>query len=350
MKKILVPAVLVLPFLWAAAAPRDRVEFRVGSDLELTKTFKLRTELSQDSLSTLVNGNEADMGDMEMNVVSDELTTVTDVYGAMAEGRPAKLKRTYDKLTNHTTVDLNHPMMGEKEMEYTGKSGLEGKTEVFALGDDGEYQVAFAEGDKADEELLSELWEDMDLRLLLPKGEVKAGDTWKIEETSLAPLLAPGGNLKVLPETEGNDMMGGAQPGMSEMLGEVHAQEATGTYVGTEERGGTTVGVIKLKLVKVKSAKDMTEFARKALEAGGLQEGLEMSIDSADVEIELDGEGELVWDLKGGHIHSLDLSGTLHFTQDSTATMAMQGQKMKIESTSEMSGSFTRSVALGASD
>ena len=108
--------------------------------------------------------------------------------------------------------------------------------------------------------------------------------------------------------------------------------------------------MIKVKLVKVGSAKDMTEFARRALESAELQEGLEISVDSADVEFELDGEGELVWDLGAGHVHSFDLSGTMRFTQDSTSTMSMQGTKMKIESTIEMSGSFTRSVALGASD
>lgn len=355
MKKIhsVALAALAAPLLWAAVAPREHVEFKVRDGLELTKTFKIHTELSQDSMSTVVNGNEQDMGDLEMSMVSDEVATVTDVYGAMASGKPAKLKRTYDKLTNRTSMDIKHPMMGEREMEYVGESELEGKTVNFALGEDGEYQAVFDESSKADDELLEGLWEDMDLRPLLPTSEVKAGDSWKIDNSSLPHLLAPGGNLKIVPEASGDDEMGmggGAQPGISDMLGDVTAQEATGTFTGIEERDGTKVGVIAIKLVKLTSAKDMTEYAQRALESEERPEGMEFNIESADVEIEINAEGELLWNLEGGHLHALELSGTVSFTQDSNIALAMQGQKMKVESTTEMSGSFTRSVVLGSAD
>jgi hypothetical protein len=245
---------------------------------------------------------------------------------------------------------VKHPAMGEQEMEFSGKSELEGLTVRFALGEDGEYDVEFDESSKADEELLVDLWEDMDLRVLLPAGEVKPGDSWSLDESLLASLLAPGGNLKVVPEAAGDDemMMGGsAKPTIAEMLGEIHAQEASATYAGIEERGGDKVGVVKIKLVKLTSAKDLTEYAQTMLERQDTGEGMEISVESADVELEMDAEGELLWDLEGGHIYSLELTGTVRFTEDSSAQVSMQGNSMRVESSSEMSGSFTRSVALG---
>ena len=49
-------------------------------------------------------------------------------------------------------------------------------------------------------ELLKGLNEDMDLRALLPKDEVKVGDEWDIEVSGLASVIAPGGERKIKPE------------------------------------------------------------------------------------------------------------------------------------------------------
>ena len=49
----------------------------------------------------------------------------------------------------------------------------------------------------------------MDLRAFLPEKSVSEGDSWSIDLDGLINVLAPGGNLKIVPE----DVAGVAGPG-----------------------------------------------------------------------------------------------------------------------------------------
>jgi hypothetical protein len=72
---------------------------------------------------------------------------------------------------------------------------------------------------------------------------------------------------------------------------------------------------------------------------------MEMSFDRMDVEIELEAEGSLLWDISGGHVHSFDLSGEVALLIDMAMTMDIPGQgEMTIENTMELSGTMTQEV------
>lgn len=344
-------AALALPLALALRAPADQVAFRV-SGTSLTKTFELKTEMSQDDMSIRMNGNDMSgmVGDIEMTMVSTQSVVVTDEYADLRDGRPARLVRNYDTLSanTHTTTTASSPQVPSGEQDLPAKSELTGKKVVFQLGSDGEYAVRYPEGVDGDQELLEDLWEDMDMRALLPTKEVSEGDAWELDLELFKHVLTPGGNLKIMPDLsaiEGmpSSMSGG---GFNEMLGDLKGK-ANATYAGSEEVDGAKVALIKLEF-KVDTARDMTEMISEMMAQAPQMEGMTMTVASADSETSIEGEGELRWNLALGHLHSLEITGTISMTSDVQIDVSVSGQQMTQEISTTMSGNFEQSAKVGA--
>lgn len=349
--------VLAVPALWAFAAPADRIAFDVESGTSLTKTISSETELSMDDMTVAMNGEEMDiasmMGGLEMNISTTAETVVTDEYGSASDGRPSRLKRTYDRIANDTTMESSGmPMMGGEDMSMSGSSDLEGTTVVFTWNSENEdYDVAFDEGEEGDEELLEDLIEDIDLRAFLPTESVSAGDTWEVDNTAMIAILAPGGNLKIMPEDMGEmgDMMGMPGNGMNpfDHMGEFDGT-ITAEYVGM--RG--EFAVIKLE-VDVSTSNDMTEMISELMDDMDIPEEMgeiEMDYETVDIELEFEGSGELLWNVAGGHFQSFELSGETITAMDMAYSMSMGGQDMSMEMAMEMSGTQTISMSVAVSE
>jgi len=156
------------------------------------------------------------------------------------------------------------------------------------------------------------------------------------------------GDLALVPEIQGSemDMMGmqGMGRGMNDMLGEMLEGEATGTFNGIPEIDGTRVAVIAIT-VSVDSSNDMTDKVAEALSEMPEEMG-EFSIEYMDIEIELEGEGTLYWDVGAGHAHSYELNGSMSFTMDMGMNVTAGDQEMEIEQTFEMSGTFESAMGI----
>jgi hypothetical protein len=341
---------LALPLALALRAPADQVAFRVAGS-SLTKTFELKTEMSQDDMSIRMNGNDMSgmIGDIEMTMVSTQSVVVTDEYGELRDGRPARLVRNYDALTanTHTTTTASSPQVPSGEQDLPAKSELAGKKVVFQLGSDGDYAVRYPEGVDGDQELLADLWEDMDMRALLPAKEVSPDESWELDLDLFKHVLTPGGNLKLMPDLSAIDGMPSSMTGggFNDMLGELKGK-ANATYVGSEEVDGAKVGLIKLSF-KVDTARDMTEMITEMMERVPM-EGMEMTVSSADSETSIEGEGELRWNLTLGHLHSLEINGTISMTSDVQFAVSVGGQEMTQDISTSMSGNFEQSAKVGA--
>jgi hypothetical protein len=188
----------------------------------------------------------------------------------------------------------------------------------------------------------------MDLRALLPTGEVEVDESWEIDVKSLTAVLAPGGDLALVPELdEEMDMMPGMQDmgrGMHDMLGDMLEGTATGTFKGFEEVDGVRVAVIAIE-IEIRSSNDMTEKVMEAMDEMPEEMG-EFSIEFMDVEVEIQGEGTLQWDVEGGHAQSFELSGSMGFITDMGMTVTMGDSPVEIEQTMDMSGSFANSMTV----
>jgi hypothetical protein len=344
-KKLLLLTALCTPALLAFALPASRVRFAPTEGSSLTKTFENKGEFSLDHMSMTINGQESPaMPQMTMTLNTGQKVTVSDEYVSNREGAPKKLKRHYDELGSDVAMSMKMEVMGEshdQDKNVKAKSQLAGKTVMFTWdADSKEYKKAFDPAeDNAD--LLKGLKEDMDLRALLPENEVKEGDEWDINVKGLASVMGPGGNLSLVPD----DKDGGMDPGMtsgmssmSEMLGDMLEGEAKGKFTGMREVGGAKMAVIKVT-VKISSSKDMTDIVGEAMKKTKMPAEMEMKFDHMDIDLKIEGEGELLWNVAAGHAHSFELSGPVHINMDMAMKISPPGQgAMSLEQRMEMSG------------
>ena len=329
----------------------ERVVFGPAAGSKLTKTFVNSMDLELDDMSMLMNGEPAPfMDNMEMHMKSTATITVTDTYSELGEGRPKKLLRAFDEIGTDIEMDMSVEVMGQAQEQSptgTGTSKLTGKTVQFELADEA-YQTSFPEGEEGDPELLKGLVEDMDLRVMLPgSGSASVGDSWDIDLHGLVDVLAPGGDLKMDIEMEGDDMMGaGVDPSMGsnlrEYFGEMIDGSAKGTLTEVREAGDARVAVIDLA-IEIDTSADMSEFMMEQM-GEQVPEGIEVSLSRADVEFELELKGQLLWNLTAGHVHGLELEGTSTVASDVEMNMDAGGQAMDMEMSMEMSGAMAVSV------
>lgn len=351
LQRTLFAGIALAPALLALALPLDEVAFRPSDDLSVTRTIDSVRNFSLDDMEMTMNGQPLPMDlQMEMDMSMTQKTVVTDVFGAVADGRHGTLKRTYDELAQNGEFSMRMAMLpdGGQDATIEGASELEGKTVVFTWNAEESAYVPKLEGD-GEEELLEGLDEDMDLRALLPKASVSEGDTWDLDVKKLRSVLALGGNLKLVPQND--DMPEGGMPGMdnmgdfSKMLEDLIEGEATAEYRGTREIDGVSCQVIGIK-VDVNASADLTEQLEENV-AQSLPDGMgEVEVEHVDMELEIEGEGQLYWNAAAGIAHSFEMNGTMTITMDMAFAISMGEQDMTMEQNLTMSGTFEDKVAV----
>jgi hypothetical protein len=340
---LLLSALLLSPGLLLGLNPAaTKVKFAPADSSTLTKTFENKATLTLDSYTMTGAGTSPEM---EMTLTTKQNVTVSDEYVTVKDGAPKKLIRSFDDLAGDSSMSMKMSVMGqnhENSQNMRMKSELAGKKVVFTWNaEKSAYDKAF---DPAEEkpDLLKDLAEDMDFRALLPEGDVKEGDTWNPDVTKVRYVFSPGGALALKPENAddasmkmGSDEINSLSSAMGESLeGEVKAELA-----GVKDVDGVSCATIHLKF-KVHSATDMTEQARKMIEKGELPPGVEsLEIDHLDLEFKFEGEGDLIWDVAGGHFKSFELSGESTIKSDQGMKIGVQGKTMDLTETREMSGS-----------
>jgi len=343
-KQYTAAVLLIAPALLASTARNTEVGFGPSAGTAISMTFENEMEISLDEMTMLMSGQEMDGGGMSMDTTASTRLSVTDVYAEVGDGRPTKLVRTFDEIGAQTAMTGSHPMMGEMSQESEGTSELEGLSVVFTWdADEEEYSVAFADDSSGDDELLEGLEEALDMRAVLPDGEVAEGDSWEVDPQVIRTLLAPGGSTKVELESDGEGGMGGPQPSPNEFLGELEG-EVTAQFTGTRAADdGRNVGAISLT-IEVSSARDMADFMADMMEDMPEQPGMEMEFNSMDYEFTFEGEGVLLWDLEAGVLHSMEISGEVSQTVDTSMSISAQGRDMEMEQSMSFSGSQSASV------
>lgn len=339
------------PALLALALPLEEIAFRPSAGLSLTRTIQATRNLSLDDMEVTMNGQPLPMDiqvEMDMNMAQKSI--VTDVFDEVADGRATKLTRSFDELSQNGEFSVRMEMMpdGGQDATIEGKSELEGKKVVFQWNADENDYVPSFEGE-GDAELLEGLVQDMDMTVLLPPdANVAEGGTWDIDVKKLRTILAPGGNLKVVPdETDMPETM----PGMgnmsdfSSMFEDLIEGEAMGEFRGTRDIDGVACQVIGIKL-DVRASADLTDQLSESV-AQSLPEGMgEVEVEHVDMDVEIEGEGQLYWNAANGVAHSFELSGSMSLTMDMAFAIAMGAQNMSMEQNLTMSGTFEDKIGV----
>jgi hypothetical protein len=341
---LLLLTALVVPL--AAPSGPEAPRFHPSAGTIRLKNLEQENELELEKMTLEVNGSDMSemAGQVEVAMKTTLKLSVADHYVAMGDGRPATLKRSFEEISGNTHVSQS-TMMGDDEKDIPSSSELEGTTVVFTWDEDGAaFRTSYEEGDEGDEELLEDLVEDLDLRGMLPEGEVKEGDSWEMPAEAVRALLVPGGDVKLRPDESSGDPMGGMdQMSPTDMIGDLEGTFSA-TYRGVRDEDGVSVAVIELQ-IEAQSAQDLTErmSAMRDEMKKNLPDGMEVEISSFDSEFELEAEGELLWDVEAGLAHSLHVSGPVRMIVDVSMNMQMgdQDQAMVMSQTFVGNQTFT---------
>jgi len=344
--RVLLASGLFLPFLLPTDSGATKLAFSVSEGATKTRTITNTVDLTLDDMLTLMNEQEGPSVETEMSMESKLELVVTDRYVELREGAPKKLRRTFDKVAQQSTVDVENPMI-DQTTEVPYRSALQGKEVIFTWdAEEEEYAITFPD-DEGDQELLEGLHEDLDLRGFLPDGEVEEGEEWEVDPVVLAEVLAPGGDLKLVPEEV--EMAGGMNPtdtGMGDFsawFSEGLEGSVKARFVGTRETAGVKVGEIAIE-VDITSAVDMTEKSQERLERAELPAQVEeIEITSSDLQLELESEGTLLWNLDAGCALSFELKGEFELSADTTMEISAQGVVLQLETVMDFSGTLSSS-------
>lgn len=345
-KALLFPALLLpLPLLLGSNAPAARVAFAVADGKSLTKTFEVKADLSLEDMT--MGGAGGMMPEMEMTMGVSYKIGVSDEYVKVEGGKPKQLKRTFDSLSSDVNTSMKMEIMGQsrdQDSSTSATSELEGKSVQFTWdAEKKEYARAFDPAG-GEEKLLEGLREDMDLRALLPDGEVKEGEEWELDPKDLVDVLAPGGNMSLKPKDTPDGGMGMGASGMenmADMFGDDVEGKCKAQFTGMRDVEGVQLAVVKIT-IDMKAKTDMTDRVKEQMKEQDLPPEVEgMEFKSVDIEYSLEAEGELLWNVAGGHFHSLDLSGTSGFKSDQSMAIKVQGREMNIDQSMEFSGTTT---------
>lgn len=339
-------ALLASPALLAFVPQTAKVSFHPDEGATLEKTFEFELDMMMDDLSVMVDG--MDMGGMlpieEDPAINAHMTMViSDEYVGMGSGRPTELVREFKEMT----VDYE-ATPGESGSESA--DDIEGMRVRFKWNDeDGGYDVTFADEDSdRDPEMLDSLGEDMDLRALLPESaDVSEGDTWEVAEGDVAGVLMPGLDMTRAMGAAGAQDMPEEAAMIFDMLSEQieafpKSYEITCEYKGARDVDGTQIGAIQVKI----EGTGEIDFSEVIMEGIAQQGGGEVDADisHADFQIELDGEGTLLWNLEAGHLHSFEMSTEMTLIFEAGGAVDAQGESHDFDAAIEFGGGITWTI------
>lgn len=311
MKNASLALLLALPVLAATAPVSTRSPiaasptFAVEEGTTLVKVFEQNFDFALDSISMTMDGNDMSgmMGDLSMEQGVVERVEFTDTYHSMKGDKPAKLARTFVSLEANETSEVSSPQ-GDNSEDKEKSSELEGTTVIFEWdSDEEEYALSFAEDGSDD--LLEDLEEDADLRGFLPEGEVGEGDSWEVDASAFEALFSPSGDLKFVGEDDEESEEDDGE--LNEQFEENLSGAVTATYKGTRKIDDVLVGVIEI-------VGELVSDAEQDVEQGP-------SVGSMVAQLNLDVEGQLLWNMEGGHFSSIELTAAMEMSMDTTMTI-----------------------------
>lgn len=299
---------LVLSFV---VPPTAELAYRPDTKGAWVCTFEEANEFRLETMTQRLDGNELDGPVPDMSGTITRRVVVRDEGSEAKDGRMLVRRRTFEELAAESKVHLE--VLGQsQDFAVELQSELEGhelavtwdaKTEA--------YGFAFVEEEAPSAALLEGLLEDLDLRALLAEDAVEEGAAWELDLADQRALLAPGGALHLVPSEapraggdvlDAYDIVSVAALSLADV-----AQQLEGTlrvrWSETREDDEHHYAVLTLELDGRASA-DLSARVAAMAEAAELEPRDDLRF---DVALDLEGRGELLWDLGAGHFHTLEL-------------------------------------------
>jgi hypothetical protein len=306
------------------AQAADELHFAPEPGRNRTKTLVHTTSRVFDEWHYVVDGVAQEITAPGTATGEEKRVRVTDELTALADGRLAGLRRTFDEVRMTSTI-------GDQETPY--ESELEGLTVEFSrAADSEEWSASLGSDEEATtgrRELLDGLSGPLELEGLLPRSAVKRGDEWELEPERFFELLSPFGELalKIVQTDSGWHAVeyGDAVPGPPEYSGTFRA-----TYAGRRKVDGVMLARVELAF-DVQYLRDMTAMERVAHDMFSRAQGRDSTLDSAGSTSDYSGKGLLTWDLKRGEARELTLELHSTLASSSESTLRKDGKSHAVE-------------------
>lgn len=309
-------------------APQETIEFVPREGLELRKTFSASMEgTSEQSMD--------EHGSMTMSQTSASTLVVVDKVVEAEDGQVLTLERLYEEAEMNMSHEMEGPF-GSDGGEMDGECELVDETITFTWDEENEE---FSPSGDVNDELLEGLRYDYDFTALLPEGKVEEDATWTVEpEVWNECLDVMSGVPLEWPDPEGLEIGEYAEEEMEMPMPDVEEEtdgEIELTFSGTREVDGIVLAVIEISgEVETES---LVEFNH------DFDEGSSTNITNSTESEEI--SGTLLWDVKGGHLHSLEVEMEMEGTESSEYTFVFGDQEMSGSSESDSSGAVTLAVS-----
>ena len=345
----------------------ERLAFSVAPGVKLAKRLRANHELQVERM-----GMTRDDGPFVSDgsggwISSNQRLDFVDEYVDCDALRPTKLVRNFLDLEVAAKATITRGSNQQLEERSTSTSQLRYRGITFTwLESEKDWARHFTRVE-GDEEVLLPVRGEADLLALLPGKEVEIGETWEIEPGRMREVLAPGGEHSLFP-TQGNlfgrlvelgvggDFADFLTPdcagvvtatfkGVREITLAADAEEGADNEASGEAAAGSTattrtvrVGVVELAL-ELASVADRTQLYFRAMPDTERRE--QTRLESVPFEYTLSGRGELLWDLAGGHFHSLSITGQESFDAKVIKTQFVGGrEQFKYAQQSRYSGTL----------
>ena len=344
-RRVAALALLTLAPLGAFQAPADRLAFRVQPGTRLLKSYKTSHELRIDDMGLIMDDLPFVSERAGGWVSSSERVEFVDEYLQTRENLPLEFRRSIRDAGASGKANVTRQNGQKIDEPSRSSSPLRQQNIHFQwIEDERDWSRSYEKVD-AEEEWLAPLQGEFELLPLLPPGEVKPGDTWSVDLGRFKNVLAPGGDLQLVPS--GGSLFGRLMEiGVGGDYADFYAPAGgsiQATYKGTREvalgEGDAAtrliVGVVELQLNLASSA-DRTALYRMAMPEEERREAARL--ENVTLEYTLTGTGELLWNGAGGHFHSLTIEGQEGFIASVHKTRFDGREQHKVISQSHYSG------------
>ena len=325
MSRFFISALVALMSLTSAALAQVEIKFAPEEGSVLRRTFEVKHFLALKRSATKT-GDLEEVGQRTFEVRNVETMQTSDRIFSVAEGRPVRMRRYFDRGLLDGFAELSESGRAMNLRAY-GESRLKGKSVLFTwVPEDAVYGRFFDAVDGVEEDL-AYMREDLDLRAFLPERPVDIGDSWEVSPTAMGDALSPGGLLSF--DFTKSKSMGLARTlrlGTGSHLFELFRQEVAGEVKASlssieESEEGGRVAVLAVTW-NVNTQNDLAYLARRNRTGADIE--YQRALTGMDVGLVLKGEGTIRWDLKAHHLRGYEFSSA----EDVSSSVKMQiGEK-----------------------
>jgi hypothetical protein len=288
------------------------------SDVKLVHTIaegtKVAKTLVHEANLELVKGTMTQAGETEemppefqMELAHSFSATVVDEYGARKDSVLTGLTRVITDWDDRLEAQIVEGDGPKKVQNIELETELVDEAVRWSRGESGYAPALVDEESEIDAEVLSRLVFDLDGLGLLPPADANLEEGWTVPAAALGALLAFGGDPAASPTEQPDDpgacLLRSAvpMPALGELDGDVSL-----ALVGFDEETGRAEISIEADVV---SMGVVDEFFQR-LGAGIKSERMD-GIEALTIESRYELEGEIVWNVAGGHIERFTIGGSV---------------------------------------